>query len=449
MGVGDNIRSGNFPYGPTQRPLTKPPNAPSLTVLHSKVQNLFVRCFENGGVDPNARPTAIEWFDTIDEAMGQLSQCAADQNHFFDSHNKSCPWCDRQKTLVSSARRPPSGHRQVKFDQNRLSVTSQSPPSISSLNVPSLLQTAKGRVAAIQRGFSSSHAVSTPLLIIGTAVGAIIGAAVGFAGVGAVTGIIVVLVRGFAALFDGAMVINAANFLFWPISLIGSAYVGVLGAYHGQRISAARPYIPILAAVATIAIPVALSGLLNKYREIDARKADFVFSDPLVAGSLDSKDYRTINDRLEFLAPLNQLAFYSDYKGAIPYITTVRLELFKYDRGRWRLLNTCSKWRADAAAGRYTCTFDRPRLFGEGSYAFRSFMYDDVPLNITEFKISRRGELVSSVQRRLEYLGYDPGLIDGVWGPISIAALKQFQSGQGITPTGIVDRETLKKLNID
>lgn len=53
---------------------------------------------------------------------------------------------------------------------------------------------------------------------------------------------------------------------------------------------------------------------------------------------------------------------------------------------------------------------------------------------------------VSGAQARLASLGYDPGEIDGQMTPETQAALQQFQVEQGLSETGELDQETIRKL---
>lgn len=49
---------------------------------------------------------------------------------------------------------------------------------------------------------------------------------------------------------------------------------------------------------------------------------------------------------------------------------------------------------------------------------------------------------VREIQQALKDKGFDPGGIDGVWGRKTIAAVKQFQSKQGLNPDGVVGTKT-------
>lgn len=52
------------------------------------------------------------------------------------------------------------------------------------------------------------------------------------------------------------------------------------------------------------------------------------------------------------------------------------------------------------------------------------------------------------VQKKLEELGYDPGLADGIWGKKTTEALKRFQRDNGLPVTGQLDARTKAELNV-
>jgi DNA invertase Pin-like site-specific DNA recombinase len=53
---------------------------------------------------------------------------------------------------------------------------------------------------------------------------------------------------------------------------------------------------------------------------------------------------------------------------------------------------------------------------------------------------------VREVQRRLKRAGARPGPVDGLFGPLTRAAVKRYQRRRGIAPTGVVGRRTLAQL---
>jgi N-acetylmuramoyl-L-alanine amidase len=58
-----------------------------------------------------------------------------------------------------------------------------------------------------------------------------------------------------------------------------------------------------------------------------------------------------------------------------------------------------------------------------------------------------RGDDVRSLQRKLDALGFDPGKQDGVYGPSTDAAVRDFQRNVGEQPDGIVGLHTLSVLD--
>jgi putative peptidoglycan binding protein len=59
-----------------------------------------------------------------------------------------------------------------------------------------------------------------------------------------------------------------------------------------------------------------------------------------------------------------------------------------------------------------------------------------------------RGQLVKDLQRALKAKGFDPGVIDGVLGPHTAAAVLGFQLGEGLVPDGEAGPVTLAQLGL-
>ena len=55
---------------------------------------------------------------------------------------------------------------------------------------------------------------------------------------------------------------------------------------------------------------------------------------------------------------------------------------------------------------------------------------------------------VKAAQQALKDKGHDPGSVDGVMGPRTQSALKQFQQAEGLQATGRLDAETISKLGV-
>lgn len=98
-----------------------------------------------------------------------------------------------------------------------------------------------------------------------------------------------------------------------------------------------------------------------------------------------------------------------------------------------------------------------------GKTASDGLIEADVPENVEQIQvvlpeINRTLELhvggldpvsnISGVQQRLENLGFDPGPIDGAYGPGTRAALFRFQNARGIKATGLADKDTRRELEL-
>jgi N-acetylmuramoyl-L-alanine amidase len=55
-------------------------------------------------------------------------------------------------------------------------------------------------------------------------------------------------------------------------------------------------------------------------------------------------------------------------------------------------------------------------------------------------------ESASEKQQALKDVGYDPGTIDGAWGPHSMQALKSFQKDNGLKDDGVWSQEVEARL---
>ena len=65
------------------------------------------------------------------------------------------------------------------------------------------------------------------------------------------------------------------------------------------------------------------------------------------------------------------------------------------------------------------------------------------PVSDDSIKMGMRGENVQMVQKLLSENGFYVGEVDGIFGKITLKAVKDFQSSNGLKADGIVDKETL------
>ena len=94
------IAKGHFTYSVNRRvPYSPTPIAPSWDILHPTLQQLLVRCFEDGHNNPNIRPNAQTWLLALAEAENALKGCDKNPQHLYSNHLNKCPWCERSAKL--------------------------------------------------------------------------------------------------------------------------------------------------------------------------------------------------------------------------------------------------------------------------------------------------------------------------------------------------------------
>ncbi|MBA3752889.1 MAG: hypothetical protein H0X01_01810 [Nitrospira sp.] len=91
------ISKGNFPFGRSQSPFSRPRYSPNLTVLPPEIRDLFVTCFEDGKHQPTLRPAAATWKRALREASDKLIQCLDKKLHLYGKHLGGCPWCEIER----------------------------------------------------------------------------------------------------------------------------------------------------------------------------------------------------------------------------------------------------------------------------------------------------------------------------------------------------------------
>ena len=98
--VEKRIAAGHFTYSlRRQVPYAPMPFAPLWETLHPKLRALFVCCFEDGHTNPQARPSAHIWANTLGEVINALRKCPVNEQHRYGDHLSQCPWCERTKQL--------------------------------------------------------------------------------------------------------------------------------------------------------------------------------------------------------------------------------------------------------------------------------------------------------------------------------------------------------------
>ncbi|MGH8000822.1 MAG: tetratricopeptide repeat protein [Brasilonema sp.] len=94
------IVSGHFTYSQKRRvPYIATPIAPPWDILPLALQELFIRCFEDGHNNPQIRPSAQTWLTALADAENSLISCTVNPQHRYSNHLDKCPWCERTLRL--------------------------------------------------------------------------------------------------------------------------------------------------------------------------------------------------------------------------------------------------------------------------------------------------------------------------------------------------------------
>jgi DNA-binding helix-hairpin-helix protein with protein kinase domain len=76
--------------------ITKDRGTIPLDIVHASLQQCMRRCFIEGHHEPSLRPTAAEWRNALKTAIGELTACSAEMNHYYSRHTGQCFWCERK-----------------------------------------------------------------------------------------------------------------------------------------------------------------------------------------------------------------------------------------------------------------------------------------------------------------------------------------------------------------
>lgn len=94
--IGERIKQGYFPHGQAGSiPFGPKPIAPPFAMLPPAIQQLFLKCFDDGHHNPQARPTALMWRDELKNAISGLTNCGKSRLHRYHKSLTNCPWCER------------------------------------------------------------------------------------------------------------------------------------------------------------------------------------------------------------------------------------------------------------------------------------------------------------------------------------------------------------------
>jgi DNA-binding helix-hairpin-helix protein with protein kinase domain len=84
-----------FVFAPEQTGhlLSPPPGCPPFMAIPPGMRELFTQAFLKGSELPDARPSAIEWKDCLEDFLKNLTVCERHKGHVYWKGASSCPWC--------------------------------------------------------------------------------------------------------------------------------------------------------------------------------------------------------------------------------------------------------------------------------------------------------------------------------------------------------------------
>lgn len=93
--IQEAIKRCLFAFSPSTwtRGVQQPPFSLSLSSLPEKLRQLFERAFLQGSIQPNARPTGLEWGMALRALLPNVKKGCLDPGHKYWNGLTACPWC--------------------------------------------------------------------------------------------------------------------------------------------------------------------------------------------------------------------------------------------------------------------------------------------------------------------------------------------------------------------
>lgn len=140
------VQRGLWAYAPDMS--IQPLEIMPLDIVHPEIQRSFLKCFNDGHINPNLRPTASYWKRVLKAAINELTLCGKFDNHYYSQNYGKCYWCEcatnfkvdyfpgivrQPQSQVATSRRAPNSN-------NQSNPAPQTVPSSSSTAASSVKQ---------------------------------------------------------------------------------------------------------------------------------------------------------------------------------------------------------------------------------------------------------------------------------------------------------------------
>ncbi|NEO33163.1 MAG: DUF4278 domain-containing protein [Symploca sp. SIO3C6] len=106
-GIDDLIRQCFWPYA--SKSLIQPGKTTiPIDIIHPRIKECFLKCFNQGHRNPKLRPTAIDWANALQVAIDDLVQCENYSSHWYSKAYGECYWCESNQRSPEYDIFPPS-----------------------------------------------------------------------------------------------------------------------------------------------------------------------------------------------------------------------------------------------------------------------------------------------------------------------------------------------------
>jgi DNA-binding helix-hairpin-helix protein with protein kinase domain len=207
-------------------PLSPRPNAIGIGLLPPSITGMFRKAFEDGAVNPAARPTADEWQQALADLEADLRRCKANQAHFYPGSHTTCAWCGHSRRSGPQTSLPPAAApipppQWPRTPPQPVQLTPQfNPPPAAPRPPPAIVPRPRQATGPVARPRRRNPAIRA---------GAILVAAIGLAlAIGWVWGIVVLIEKQVAA--GGAHSAAPYGLFALLLGIAGLPILGMIGA---------------------------------------------------------------------------------------------------------------------------------------------------------------------------------------------------------------------------
>lgn len=136
-----------------------------LDVVHPKIKEYFLKCFNDGHLNPSLRPSAEDWYEALEIVTKDLITCTKlPENHFYSRtyslNGNECYWCKRAESLGTDIFLPQASQASIP------KTTTTSKTTTSTTTIPKTTTTTTTQPGKSQPGKSQPGKSNGCLMLI-------------------------------------------------------------------------------------------------------------------------------------------------------------------------------------------------------------------------------------------------------------------------------------------